>query len=75
MGDKLQQPKSSVKLKTKECSIFGLEFDVGQALGGHMRRHSRRKQFEDSVPKGASYGGLYFVIFEPLFIFICLYLQ
>ncbi|CAH9133382.1 unnamed protein product [Cuscuta epithymum] len=25
--------------KTHECSICGLEFSIGQALGGHMRRH------------------------------------
>ncbi|KAF2295994.1 hypothetical protein GH714_035592 [Hevea brasiliensis] len=27
------------KPKTHECSICGLEFAIGQALGGHMRRH------------------------------------
>ncbi|KDP29859.1 hypothetical protein JCGZ_18434 [Jatropha curcas] len=30
---------SPVKPKTHECSICGLEFAIGQALGGHMRRH------------------------------------
>ncbi|CAH9065362.1 unnamed protein product [Cuscuta europaea] len=25
--------------KAHECSICGLEFSIGQALGGHMRRH------------------------------------
>ncbi|XP_039129584.1 zinc finger protein ZAT11-like [Dioscorea cayenensis subsp. rotundata] len=25
--------------KTHECSVCGLEFVMGQALGGHMRRH------------------------------------
>nr|GFC10373.1 zinc finger protein ZAT11-like [Tanacetum cinerariifolium] len=25
--------------KTHKCSICGLEFAIGQALGGHMRRH------------------------------------
>ncbi|CAL1374457.1 unnamed protein product [Linum trigynum] len=30
---------SPVKPKTHECSICGLEFSIGQALGGHMRRH------------------------------------
>lgn len=27
------------KTKTHECSICGQEFPIGQALGGHMRRH------------------------------------
>ncbi|OAY38694.1 zinc finger protein ZAT11 [Manihot esculenta] len=27
------------KPKTHECSVCGLEFAIGQALGGHMRRH------------------------------------
>uniref|UniRef100_A0A7N1A4V2 C2H2-type domain-containing protein n=1 Tax=Kalanchoe fedtschenkoi TaxID=63787 RepID=A0A7N1A4V2_KALFE len=30
---------SPTKPKTHECSICGLEFGIGQALGGHMRRH------------------------------------
>lgn len=30
---------SPQKPKTHECSICGLEFAIGQALGGHMRRH------------------------------------
>ncbi|RRT76611.1 hypothetical protein B296_00003419 [Ensete ventricosum] len=29
----------SIKPKIHECSICGLEFNSGQALGGHMRRH------------------------------------
>ncbi|XP_010260064.1 PREDICTED: zinc finger protein ZAT12 [Nelumbo nucifera] len=28
-----------MKPKTHECSVCGLEFAIGQALGGHMRRH------------------------------------
>ncbi|KAM0953596.1 putative transcription factor C2H2 family [Dioscorea sansibarensis] len=27
------------KKKTHECSVCGIEFVMGQALGGHMRRH------------------------------------
>lgn len=30
---------ASVKSKVHECSICGLKFSSGQALGGHMRRH------------------------------------
>ncbi|XP_028056859.1 zinc finger protein ZAT12-like [Camellia sinensis] len=33
-----QSPQPS-KPKTHECSICGQEFPLGQALGGHMRRH------------------------------------
>ncbi|KAI9196012.1 hypothetical protein LWI28_020258 [Acer negundo] len=32
-------PESPKKPKTHECSICGVEFAIGQALGGHMRRH------------------------------------
>ncbi|KAM5583793.1 zinc finger protein ZAT12-like [Rosa sericea] len=32
-------PSSPAKPKTHECPICGLEFAIGQALGGHMRRH------------------------------------
>ncbi|XP_043694246.1 zinc finger protein ZAT8-like [Telopea speciosissima] len=34
-----QPHNTPTKPKTHECSICGLEFAVGQALGGHMRRH------------------------------------
>jgi hypothetical protein len=38
--DSSQSPHGSpTKPKTHECSICGLEFAIGQALGGHMRRH------------------------------------
>lgn len=38
--DQAQMPPASPKKpKTHECSICGLEFAIGQALGGHMRRH------------------------------------
>nr|XP_016472661.1 PREDICTED: zinc finger protein ZAT5-like [Nicotiana tabacum] len=30
---------SKIKPKVHECSICGLEFSLGQALGGHMGRH------------------------------------
>ncbi|GAB4854849.1 hypothetical protein Ancab_023434 [Ancistrocladus abbreviatus] len=35
----VQNSSSAPKPKTHECSICGLEFAIGQALGGHMRRH------------------------------------
>ncbi|XP_059458753.1 zinc finger protein ZAT12-like [Corylus avellana] len=42
-GSSLDSSQSShgspTKPKTHECSICGLEFAIGQALGGHMRRH------------------------------------
>ncbi|XP_054787863.1 zinc finger protein ZAT11-like [Prosopis cineraria] len=37
--DVLHASTSLAKPKTHECSICGLEFAIGQALGGHMRRH------------------------------------
>ncbi|XP_050367685.1 zinc finger protein ZAT12-like [Argentina anserina] len=42
-SDLLQLAQSSPNLpakpKTHECPICGVEFAIGQALGGHMRRH------------------------------------
>ncbi|CAL0318832.1 unnamed protein product [Lupinus luteus] len=35
----LLNSQSLSKPKTHECSICGLDFALGQALGGHMRRH------------------------------------
>ena len=43
----LAAPTSPPKPKTHECSICGLEFAIGQALGGHMRRH--RQQIADAA--------------------------
>ncbi|XP_042482605.1 zinc finger protein ZAT12-like [Macadamia integrifolia] len=39
VDDTHQQAQQQMKPKTHECSICGLEFAIGQALGGHMRRH------------------------------------
>ncbi|XP_047341250.1 zinc finger protein ZAT11-like [Impatiens glandulifera] len=33
------QKEHIFKAKAHECSICGLEFSMGQALGGHMRKH------------------------------------
>uniref|UniRef100_A0A2P2NGS0 C2H2-type domain-containing protein n=1 Tax=Rhizophora mucronata TaxID=61149 RepID=A0A2P2NGS0_RHIMU len=38
-GDCSFEAQSPAKPKRHECSICGLEFAIGQALGGHMRRH------------------------------------
>ncbi|XP_021813839.1 zinc finger protein ZAT12-like [Prunus avium] len=38
-SDQSQSQGSPPKPKTHECNICGLEFAIGQALGGHMRRH------------------------------------
>lgn len=35
---------SPTKPKAHECSICGIEFAIGQALGGHMRRHRQNQQ-------------------------------
>jgi hypothetical protein len=39
------QQQQPVKPRVHECPVCGLEFAVGQALGGHMRRH--RAEAED----------------------------
>lgn len=38
-SDHSQSQGSPPKPKTHECNVCGLEFAIGQALGGHMRRH------------------------------------
>jgi hypothetical protein len=35
----VQPSNAPTKPKTHQCPICGMEFAVGQALGGHMRRH------------------------------------
>lgn len=47
-----QSPGSPAKPKTHECQICGLEFTVGQALGGHMRRH--REEIQANVVRARS---------------------
>ncbi|KAK9279335.1 hypothetical protein L1049_013014 [Liquidambar formosana] len=44
---------SPAKPKTHECSICGLEFAIGQALGGHMRRHRAVMSEGVMVPQAA----------------------
>ncbi|XVE76321.1 hypothetical protein DITRI_Ditri12bG0162600 [Diplodiscus trichospermus] len=44
MGKKANEQTQFLSLSTKpktthECSICGQEFSMGQALGGHMRKH------------------------------------
>ncbi|KAI3995958.1 hypothetical protein MKX01_004113 [Papaver californicum] len=51
--DLYSSDNQSLKQKTKkpkmhECSICGLKFEIGQALGGHMRRH-RAATIESSL--------------------------
>ncbi|KAI3871119.1 hypothetical protein MKW98_015019 [Papaver atlanticum] len=43
--------KQAKKVKIHECSICGLKFAAGQALGGHMRRH-RAAMIESSTTAG-----------------------
>lgn len=33
-----------MKIAVHVCNICGIEFSVGQALGGHMRRHSKNQK-------------------------------
>ncbi|XP_071687544.1 zinc finger protein ZAT11-like [Rutidosis leptorrhynchoides] len=44
---------SPAKPKTHECSICGQEFAIGQALGGHMRRHRDDVTKKVEVNKGS----------------------
>ncbi|KAK9913430.1 hypothetical protein M0R45_037247 [Rubus argutus] len=48
-------PSSPAKPQKHECPICGLEFAVGQALGGHMRRHRdvMNSAAADRVPAAA----------------------
>ncbi|KAH0462254.1 hypothetical protein IEQ34_009829 [Dendrobium chrysotoxum] len=39
MGGAATSAAAPEKPKVHECSVCGLEFAIGQALGGHMRRH------------------------------------
>ncbi|KEH44476.1 putative transcription factor C2H2 family [Medicago truncatula] len=43
---------STTKAKTHACSICGLEFGIGQALGGHMRRHRRTESSKANNSNG-----------------------
>ncbi|XP_055808777.1 zinc finger protein ZAT9-like [Solanum dulcamara] len=43
--------------RSHECSICGLEFPTGQALGGHMRRHIAIITSEDKYQQQISSGG------------------
>ncbi|OWM82340.1 hypothetical protein CDL15_Pgr001914 [Punica granatum] len=43
----------STKPKMHECSICGLQFSMGQALGGHMRRHKVEMTRQSSKPSSA----------------------
>ncbi|KAG8649248.1 zinc finger protein ZAT11 [Manihot esculenta] len=47
---------STVKTKVHECSICGVEFALGQALGGHMRRHraAMTRRLNSSHARGVS---------------------
>ncbi|KAF7820479.1 WAT1-related protein [Senna tora] len=40
---------AAIKPKTHECSVCGLEFAIGQALGGHMRRHRHRVEVKSRI--------------------------
>ncbi|KAK7295686.1 hypothetical protein RJT34_18597 [Clitoria ternatea] len=48
-NNNLHHEDSPPKPKTHECSICGLEFAIGQALGGHMRRHRASNMHNSAV--------------------------
>ncbi|CAO1944497.1 unnamed protein product [Urochloa humidicola] len=39
-------PQPANKPRVHECPVCGLEFAIGQALGGHMRRHRAKAEAE-----------------------------
>lgn len=45
---------SPTKPKSHECSICGLEFAIGQALGGHMRRHRQNNQSPSNLEENGN---------------------
>ncbi|MCE3216735.1 hypothetical protein HAX54_007869 [Datura stramonium] len=47
-------PSSSSARQHHECSVCGLEFATGQALGGHMRRHKATITSEDDYQQQIS---------------------
>ncbi|KAF8716953.1 hypothetical protein HU200_026057 [Digitaria exilis] len=46
-----QQPP---KRRVHECPVCGLEFAIGQALGGHMRRHRAEAEADAEAPSKAA---------------------
>ncbi|WVZ68248.1 hypothetical protein U9M48_017208 [Paspalum notatum var. saurae] len=43
-------PAQPAKPRVHECPVCGLEFAIGQALGGHMRRHRAEAEAEAEAP-------------------------
>ncbi|KAL5221902.1 hypothetical protein ABZP36_026615 [Zizania latifolia] len=46
-------PPRPAKRRVHECPVCGLEFPIGQALGGHMRRHRAEAEAINEVSKAA----------------------
>lgn len=45
-----QAPPQSPRPRVHECPVCGLQFAVGQALGGHMRRHRVEAEAATNAP-------------------------
>ncbi|XP_037409688.1 zinc finger protein ZAT12-like [Triticum dicoccoides] len=45
-----QAPPQPARPRAHECPVCGLEFAVGQALGGHMRRHRVEAEAATNAP-------------------------
>ncbi|KAJ1286144.1 hypothetical protein BS78_03G329900 [Paspalum vaginatum] len=43
-------PTRPAKPRVHECPVCGLEFPIGQALGGHMRRHRAEAEADAEAP-------------------------
>ncbi|KAM3279453.1 hypothetical protein ACQJBY_046674 [Aegilops geniculata] len=49
-GGSDQSKKTTDQRQAHQCHVCGLEFEMGQALGGHMRRHREQEAATTAQP-------------------------
>ncbi|KAG8078430.1 hypothetical protein GUJ93_ZPchr0007g5360 [Zizania palustris] len=54
LGRQPTPPPRPAKRRVHECPVCGLEFPIGQALGGHMRRHRAEAEAINEVTNKAA---------------------